>query len=330
VRACLLFCLLNKRFMESIFWLRELEDSFYSSEARRLLLVSWCMNIGLSRIAWLYEWSTHSETRSGRLRLCWQLLRCSERDSSLVWLLWSGVVPMSYGTSSLVDKWNTICSSDTFWYSIEPHPCLNALQTDMKHYEIFAKVIACSLSSKIPASSMALLSNDTPIDLHKTLSEWDNLSIRKGRVYEIHPSCLYGMTERGEKIDTLDELNTFTVFDSSYWRRVSKTYMNNSAWISDTTKEDFFDTHFPEDLPDEWSLKEKLLSHGPGVSGNFINWWIKWIRGNHDWIWGKTIDTIKEWIKTQPSTLYIDTLCKMYSDRKTKVIPKQRKVMVFN
>ena len=334
VRAALLFCLKNKRFMETLFWLKELEDSFYGGEVRRLLLVSWCMNIGLSRLVWLYEWSENSITREGRLRLCWQLLRCSERDSSLWWLLWSAVVPMKYETCNLVDKWNSICTEEDFWILIKPHPCLEALQKDMKGYSIFAKAIACSLSFKVPSLSMSALSNEEPIDLRKNISEWDSLSIRRGRIYEIPYSCLYGMTWRGTGGDTTDEINDFNMTDSPYWRRSIKKYTENGMWISDDLQEEFFDTHFPEDIPDEWSLSEKRLSHGPGVthSGSLIKWWNTWIHTNHDWIWGNSIDKIYEWIKTQPSNLdasCIDRLCKLYSERESKTIPKRRKVWEF-
>ena len=331
VRASLLFCLKDRRFNEAIFWLRELEESFYGGEARRLLLVSWSMNVGLSRLFWLHEWSKFGGTREGRLRLCWQLLRCSERDSSLWWLLWSGVIPMKYETSSIVDKWNSICSSDDFWNKIDPHPCLEALQKDMKGYDIFARVIACSLSCKVSSASMMAMSTEEPIDLDKTISEWDSLSLRKGRIYEIPSRCLYGMTVRGNGRDTTDEINNFNIKESPYWRRAVEPYMSRGNWISDDAKEIFFDTYFPEDIPDEWSLAEKKLSHGPGINqtGMLDKWWRIWVHENHSWIWGTTIDKIKEGIKEQPVDSCIDKLCKLYSEQEPITIAKRRKVWVF-
>jgi hypothetical protein len=331
VRAAFLFCLKNRRFNEGIFWLKELEDSFYGGEARRLLLVSWSMNIGLSRLVWLYEWSKNSRDREGRLRLCWQLLRCSERDSSLWWLLWSGVVPMKYGTSSLVDRWNNICSLEDFWDKIDPHPCLEALKTDMKAYDIFARAVACSLSCKVVAASMAPLSIEEPIDLRKTISEWDTLSIRKGRLYTIPYGCLYGMTMRGSGENTTDEINNFKMSESPYWRRIVEFYTKDGAWISDDAKEIFFDKYFPEDIPDEWSLAEKHLSHGPGVSngGNFARWWSVWVCEKHDLIWGDSICKINEWIKEQSADYCIDKLCRLYTEREARSIPKPHKVWIF-
>ena len=33
----------------------------------------------------------------------------------------------------------------------------------------------------------------------------------------------------------------------------------------DDTLEQFFDTYFPDDIPDEWSKEDQLKSHGRGV-----------------------------------------------------------------
>jgi hypothetical protein len=332
VRAALLFCLKDRRFNEAIFWLRELEESFYGGEARRLLLVSWSMNVGLSRLVWLYEWSKYSGEREGRQRLCWQLLRCSERDSSIWYLLWSGVIPMKYGTSSLVDKWNNICASDNFWNIVEPHSCLEALQKDMKSYDIFARAVACILSCKVSSASMMDMSTEEPVDLCKTISEWNSLSLRKGRLYEIPYGCLYGMTMRGQGGNTTDEINNFKMCESPYWRRVVEPYMSGGNWISDDAKEIFFDKHFPEDIPDEWSLGEKKLSHGSGVTngGTLARWWNVWISENHNWIWGDSIYQINEWVKNTPADSCIDRLCQLYSTRKALIIPKRSKVWIFD
>jgi len=299
VRSAFLFCLKNRRFMEAIFWLRELEESHYGGETRRLLLVSWSMNIGLSRLIWFHEWCKNSETREGRLRLCWQLLRCSERDSSIWWLLWSGVCPIVF--DDFLSKWKAIYKMKNFWDKIHSP---EALQKDMKSYDIFARGVAYYLSCKVPSGSMMVLSSEEPIDLRKTLDEWDVLTIRKGRVYEIPSSCLYGMTLRGNGEDTSDEINNPAFNESPYWRR-----LGGGSWTSDTAKEEFFDTYFPDDIPDEWSLKEKRQSHGPGVKpvGSLGKWWRSWIHENHEWI----ADTSKiyEWINTQPCEPVLHKVC---------------------
>jgi hypothetical protein len=37
------------------------------------------------------------------------------------------------------------------------------------------------------------------------------------------------------------------------------------AWKSDDHLESFYETYFPEDIPDEWSLKSREMSHGRGL-----------------------------------------------------------------
>ena len=165
---------------------------------------------------------------------------------------------------------------------------------------------------------MAVMSTEEPIDLCKTISEWDSLSIRKGRVYEIPYGCLYGMTWRGEGGDTSDEINAFTMNESPYWRRIVEFYTKNGAWISDDAKEMFFDKYFPEDIPDEWSSVEKHLSHGRGVHavGSLSKWWTSWVVEDSNWIPAACKYEIYEWVKMQSSNVEascIDRLIKMYS-----------------
>jgi hypothetical protein len=306
----------GRRFNEAIFWLKELEDTYLGRDVRRLLLVSWAMNVGLARLAWLKEWCEWSTTAEGRLRLCWQLLRCSERDSSIWWLLWSGVVPVNKG-QLLVDKWNSTWHLEDFWSKIN-HPFSESLQHDMKNYEIFTRAVASCLDCDNTKCSWAPMSTEEPIDLAKTILEWNSLTIRQGRVYEIPYGCLYGMTHRGTCLDTSEEINTFNMSCSPYWRRTLAFYTINGSWISDDMKELFFDTHFPDDIVDEWSLPEKRKSHGPGVHcvASLGRWWAVWVCEGHKWISGDPVYKINEWVNQQRSDVdisCIERLINMYA-----------------
>jgi len=310
VRSAFLFCLKCRRFNETIFWLKELEDTFLGRDVRRLLLVSWAMNVGLARQEWLKEWCIGSLTAEGRLRLCWQLLRCSERDSSIWYLLWSGVLSLNQD-AGLLNKWNSICGDKDFWSKIN-HRFADSLKHDMKTYEIFSKAIACCLDCTSPKSTWAPMSVEEPIDLVKNIDTWNKLSIRKGRIYEIPYGCLYGMTQRGLGVDTSDEINNFDISVSPYWKRICIDYE------SDDAKELFFDTHFPDDIPDEWSLTEKRQSHGPGVHcvGPLNKWWSSWICEGHMWIDADIVYNINKWVKEQSSHLScIQRLCDSYKSK---------------
>lgn len=281
VRSAFLYCLKQRRFNETIFWLRELEDSCYGGEARRLLFVSWFICIGLARVSWLSEWSTEGSTREGRLKLCWQLMRCSERDSSLWWLVWCGSMEIKHGLSNLLDKWRA-----------RQYGSCSIKFNDMRGYSILAEATQCALGCiVIPKSSYAELSKNEPVDLQKMLQEWSE----DERLYEIPFGCLYGMTWRGCGGDTTDEINECSL-TSPYWKAIA-------VFTTDSEKEEFYDTYFPNDIPDEWSLKEKLKSHGPGVDctggAPLSRWWKNWIPEDHLWIWGKPIRICWDWVLGQ-------------------------------
>ena len=38
--------------------------------------------------------------------------------------------------------------------------------------------------------------------------------------------------------------------------------------MKDKARESFYDTYFPDDIPDEWSLAERAKSHGRGASAD--------------------------------------------------------------
>jgi hypothetical protein len=101
---------------------------------------------------------------------------------------------------------------------------------------------------------------------------------REARVYEIPHIALYGQTKRGRMKQSESTLNEIRDIESSlkgiYW--TNKLYDCNSKlckktgrviWSSDEVQEEFYETHFPDDIPDEWPLREQLKSHGNGVLG---------------------------------------------------------------
>ena len=155
VRASFLYCIRQRRLPEVLFWLEELEDSLYSNEARRLLFVGWFLFVGLKRLKWLEAWSLGGHTREGRYTLTWQLVRCSERDSSLPWLLWAGVVvdPVTPVHGRLLQGWRVLWPLDD-WQEIvngiddeRLEPCLEALQTDLRGYARLGQLTAYALGA---------------------------------------------------------------------------------------------------------------------------------------------------------------------------------------
>jgi hypothetical protein len=335
VRAALLYCIRCRRIEEANYWLTELEESLYGGEARRLLFVAWFLNVGLKRVAWLAEWAERSTSREGRQRLCWQLIRCTERDSSLWWLLCAAPTTDAITSSHLLGLWRSKCvePEPTIWewivessYPDAVEPCLEALQVDMKGYSKLAILTAiCLTHAKLSKKTWLSLSNQEPVGLQSNGLTETNL--RKKRLYTIPFSCLYGMTWRGRGGDSTEELYTLSWNDlllSPIWRQLGKSAFDGSGWKGDDERETFFDTHFPWtkcDIPDEWSKKDQEKSHGTGVScehgAPLLRWWNSWIAPEHSWIWGKPVWRVLEWVRSQRADVgasVLDRILQLYSE----------------
>ena len=288
VVAALLFSLRFKQTDEAMYWLNELEESLY--DVQHLLLISWAMNVGLECVAWIDSWRQKSNYREGRQLLCLQLLNCSEYDSSIMWLLMAGVVPIKHPRSFFVDKWISICKSDDFWERV-PNSGLERFKSS-----VFARAIAYSLTTKV----------DNTYVLPEYVYEQP---IPEGRHYGIPEACLSGMARFK---DTSDIINNLDFNDSVYWSEILKTY-KNTDWISDSLKEEFYDIYFPNDIPDEWSLENKLLSHGPYVSSTFQEWWKLWIHKKCLWICDSTLNGVNKFVKENNyDKSYLDLIQNMY------------------
>ena len=136
------------------------------------------------------------------------------------------------------------------------------------------------------------------------------------------------MTWRGCGGDTTDELNECRL-TSPYWKA-------RAVFTTDSEKEDFYDTYFPKDIPDEWSLKEKQKSHGPGVdcSGGapLSRWWRAWIPTDHLWIWGKPVRMCWDWIQTQRADVeasILDRLLLLYGTLPVPPYSPRKKIFQF-
>jgi hypothetical protein len=319
VRAALLLCLKNRRHKEALFWLNELEESCYSGEARRLLFVAWTMFVGITNLSWLHAWSQQGHTREGRRKLCWQLMFIKQRDSSLWWIL---LYPVSGHVSVLFEQWKTLAKEEeeTFWQTLVDSSTderidaiLESLQTDMKSYSIYAKCASfCILRSGLKLVWGILTEKEPEIEMENS----SEMSLRNARLYEIPYDCLFGMTGRGGGYDSLAELRSLSRADllkSPYWKKVLANYTDASgSWKSDEDLEAFWDTHFPCDIPDEWSLKDQKKSHGPGstcFAAPLSRWWKNWMPLEK----GVDCKGVQEWLDKTPASVSIfDRILQIY------------------
>ncbi len=153
----------------------------------------------------------------------------------------------------------------------------------IKESELFSqfewerKVLAllCLCSDKKQFQTVDL--KEIPVSLFQKKEEWAALEgRRKRRMFKISTEAILWGTRRSLEPNTQTnegELLTIlpTLAGSPYWEEVAKT-MGSWKHIRkvDEMKEAFYDMYFPDDIPDEWSKKDRELSHGYGmlINGN--------------------------------------------------------------
>jgi hypothetical protein len=102
------------------------------------------------------------------------------------------------------------------------------------------------------------------------LKDWEGLRPRRRRVFPVPSECLYYFTERGRTVSVYDTTEkeimgrlekTGALWGSVYWDTVADW---QAVKTDDTVREGFYDEHFPDDIPDEWSAADRAKSHGGG------------------------------------------------------------------
>jgi len=107
------------------------------------------------------------------------------------------------------------------------------------------------------------------------LEEWQPLLGRRARrKYPIPKGALYWMTARGKELSVYDtnlkEMmgrveKSAALWGSTFWDSVAQEV---GGWAAikndDDVRESFYETYFPDDIPDEWSVAEREKSHGAG------------------------------------------------------------------
>lgn len=137
-------------------------------------------------------------------------------------------------------------------------------------YECLASAyVLVSLDHITWLSSQKALENNIPDEVTATIETWaSETSMRKRRAIKPRMEALLYLTDRSHQSQGCQnelQLNfEETLKRSPYWIDVLSEYMKNGQWISDRNKEEFYDTHFPDDIPDEWSAADQQKSHGRG------------------------------------------------------------------
>ena len=173
-------------------------------------------------------------------------------------------------------------------YKEEYKICLTALENYEKllgyksnEYDIIilcSAVIMLCIHPDIQSASFKPMNTEIDRDILQTLDKWTaSIGRKERRIYQIPTSCLYGITLRGRSKWSHNNLTQLYNVESylagcPFWDEVLAEYATISEngeiiWISDDKMEEFYDKYFPDDIPDEWTKKDQLQSHGDGVLG---------------------------------------------------------------
>lgn len=135
-----------------------------------------------------------------------------------------------------------------------------------------AAYVLVSLDEITWTSSQKQIQNIIPKEVQEAIEDWQHeISMRKRRVLKPKPEALLYLTSRSEQtpyissetdiqIGLLESLKA-----SEYWTCILEHYMSNGKWKSDEHLEAFYKSYFPDDIPDEWSLQSREMSHGRGL-----------------------------------------------------------------
>ena len=146
---------------------------------------------------------------------------------------------------------------------------------DNENLRIATRAVAVGFLCMKPSLQRASLAKSTYQHFDSvTQTEWNEWKSCEGRrarrMYTPPRDCLPWITSRGwntYKKTTIRELRNLSIDGlrdkgCPFWVRVLD---ESNPWSDDSAYEDFWDTYFPDDIPDEWSKKDQEKSHGEGA-----------------------------------------------------------------
>jgi len=270
VRAALSYAIKRGRAVEAIAWCRELIDTDNGlREAWATLVEAWMWHVLAADPTWLYRCVKATSTDPEvLLRACWELAHVPGRDSSLWWLLVLNGEPVAdtfqdaLRSGNVAGAWGLVvrgaiseAKARTLVAPSSLPLVLTALGIPLSPVDLCASIIlSCS-----PRRGPRLVTDELPPPI-------SDLGRRSRREFAIPLECLYGITQRGCSLQSTNNLNELrlgmdaALRQSPFWRERLL-----AASQSDDALEDFYQTYFPDDIPDEWSRADQMLSHGPGL-----------------------------------------------------------------
>jgi hypothetical protein len=126
-----------------------------------------------------------------------------------------------------------------------------------------------------------------PPIIERNIKDWQALVGRRlRRIYSIPKDCLYMSTRRGlleRPASTMKDLHQLGIDVITTYKLTEGCTFWNNLWrtfgISEDNYEEIDSIMFKDDIPDEWSLEDRLKSHDEGlINPGERLWWRRWLR----------------------------------------------------
>jgi len=159
----------------------------------------------------------------------------------------------------------------TVEHQTEYRTCLEAMQSyelllgyRSAEYDVVMRCFAViSLCAYRGLKGFKELPSEIDARYHSTLDKWAAMEGRMARrVYSIPSACLYGIVRVPNGLYDVES----GIVGCPFWDTALEDYSRGTVhgkiqWVSDDAMEAFYDTYFPDDIPDEWTKSEKEKSH---------------------------------------------------------------------
>jgi hypothetical protein len=277
----LLDCLRFKKTDEAIFWGRELMLSGEYEELTKTMVQGWIMYLGVLRIDWLDAWFQTTISDNDKLSLIAEFCtidRGTKKKMSVCaltfWIAGRGLCPEASEMRIMMalQENDPICF---YWfmgsvYDKKPTAVLDLVKTyvdepsifdslslaiSMKqsiHMRVLLSVCAVQLLCMESYPERFVISDSRRLLVSDLLSKW-TVGYRSSRVYTINALPLGYKRVLASSLccPALQLMDKGTAF----WQTVK------ALIVDDDSLESMYETYFPDDIPDEWSLIDRAKSH---------------------------------------------------------------------
>ena len=333
VLAALVFCICTNRPHEAVFWAQELIDSNLILECFQTLVISWTKLKSIGGLAWFTSamalWDSGELDEEKVILLTYQLACCFVRDVSPLTLLvlslkkypkvperlrtkavgWEALFRAAVAERKVAFAWlllriEWMDHPEAVWdllESLSPQVKVLRAAEKVEFLEGMEWVLrAIAVASLFPHPTSTLREVIAP-DIEKSRREWAAaMGGKVRRDYAIPRDCLYGITERGQMVNTESTVNELgdlleQMEIAPYWSEA----LGGRAFVDLSIEEqlEFTELYFPDGHPVTWLTAEKEKSHGYGVLRpdeeiETVKYWRTWIRREKSLLIWKGVDQI--------------------------------------